>query len=63
MNLIKQKLRVKKKTIGWLAQRSGVSKRQLIRIIKDNVDPLVSTAYKISKALDCTIEEVFLFED
>lgn len=62
-NLIKQKLIVRRKSLGWLAKKIGIRRESLSRLVNDKKRiPRISTAHKIAKALDSTIEEVWILE-
>ena len=59
-NNINKFLRKRKKSQGWLAQRTGLKHEYVNRLVKDNIpDPRVSTARKIAKALGCFIEDLW----
>ena len=59
-NNITKILRKRKKSQGWLAQRTGLAHEYVNRLAKDKIkDPKVSTAKKIAKALGCFIEDLW----
>ena len=63
MNIIAQKLRIKGKSQGWLAQKTGLDKFYINKLIKDKIkNPHIKTANKIALALDCAIEDIWTFE-
>jgi len=41
----------------------GVSRQSIIAIESGKFNPSLELAYNISKAFNCTIEEVFIFEE
>lgn len=64
MNIIAQKLRIKGKSQGWLAQRTGIDNFYINKLIKDKIkNPRIETANKIAKALDCAIEDIWSFDN
>jgi len=64
MNIIAQKLRIRGKSQGWLAQRTGIDIFHINKLIKDRFkNPRIETANKIAKALDCAIEDLWIFKD
>jgi len=46
-----------------LAQEVGVRRETIVFIEQGKYNPSLKLAYKVSRALDSTIEEVFTFED
>ena len=61
-NVIPQLLVARGWTMGKLAQRSGVDKGHLSRIISGKTLPGVLQAWRIASAFGLCIEEVFRFE-
>jgi len=61
-NLIKQKLRERNKTQGWLALRTGLTYAHQNRIINNKIEPYLSTAMKIASALDTTTNDLWVIE-
>ncbi|MBT0732836.1 helix-turn-helix transcriptional regulator [Methanoculleus bourgensis] len=46
-----------------LAQEVGVRRETIVFLEQGKYNPSLKLAYKVSRALDSTIEEVFTFED
>ena len=46
-----------------LAQRVGVRRETIVFLEKGKYNPSLRLAYDISKALNASIEEIFIFED
>lgn len=46
-----------------LSKKVGVSRQSIIAIETGKYDPSLQLAFKLAKQFECTIEEVFLFED
>jgi putative transcriptional regulator len=46
-----------------LSKQVGVSRQSIISIENGKYNPSLELAYKISKTFDCSIEEVFLFQE
>jgi putative transcriptional regulator len=46
-----------------LAQQAGVRRETIVFLEKGKYNPSLKLAYKVSRALGSTIEEVFIFED
>jgi putative transcriptional regulator len=46
-----------------LARKVGARRETILFIEKGRYNPSLKLAYEISKALDTTIEELFIFED
>ncbi|MFY1643386.1 helix-turn-helix transcriptional regulator [Methanoculleus bourgensis] len=46
-----------------LAQQVGVRRETIVFLEQGKYNPSLKLAYKVSRALDSTIEEVFTFED
>lgn len=62
-NIIKQRARILGLSLGQVSRKANISRRSMTRISKGETEPLISTAYRISKAMDCKIEELWIFED
>jgi len=58
-NKITEKLSEIKKSQGWLARQSGLADSYVNRICRGFIDPRISTAFKITKALKCQIEDLW----
>ena len=50
-------------TQSYLAERVGVRRETIVHLEKDRYNPSLQLAYAISRALDSTIEEVFIFSE
>ena len=50
-------------TQARLAEEIGVSRQAIVAIENGKYDPALPLAFKIARAFDKTIEEVFLWED
>ncbi|MHC1588666.1 MAG: helix-turn-helix transcriptional regulator [Methermicoccaceae archaeon] len=50
-------------TQAELAKKVGVRRETLVFLEKGRYNPSLLLAHRIAKALDSTIEEVFLFDD
>ncbi|HQD25236.1 MULTISPECIES: helix-turn-helix transcriptional regulator [Methanoculleus] len=46
-----------------LAQQVGVRRETIVFLEKGKYNPSLKLAYKVARALDSTIEEVFTFDD
>jgi len=46
-----------------LSKQVGVSRQSIIAIESGKFNPSIELAYNISKVFNCTIEEVFIFEE
>ncbi len=46
-----------------LARKVGVRRETIVFIEKGKYNPSLKLAYKIARALNATIEEIFIFED
>lgn len=62
-NRIRELRKLKKITQEELSKRVGVSRQSIIAIESGKFNPSIELAYNISKVFNCTIEEVFLFEE
>ena len=62
-NVIKEKRAIKGWTQDDLAELVGVSRQTIISIEKGRYNPSLLLAYRIAKLFDCTIEELFNFEE
>jgi len=62
-NLIREKLDVRKRGYDWLSEKTGLTKAQICRIVTGQARrPSIITAHKLAHALDCTIEELWIFD-
>ena len=62
-NVIKEKRAIKGWTQDDLAELVGVSRQTIISIEKGRYNPSLLLAYRLAKLFDCTIEELFNFEE
>ncbi|HAU34746.1 MULTISPECIES: helix-turn-helix transcriptional regulator [Lysinibacillus] len=62
-NRIRELRKSKKITQEDLSNVVGVSRQSIIAIESGKFNPSLELAYNISKAFNCTIEEVFIFEE
>ncbi|ATP42142.1 transcriptional regulator [Solibacillus sp. R5-41] len=62
-NKIRELRNLKKITQEELSKQVGVSRQSIIAIESGKFNPSIELAYNISKVFNCTIEEVFLFEE
>ena len=62
-NFIKEKRAIKGWTQDDLAELVVVSRQTIISIEKGRYNPSLLLAYRIAKLFDCTIEELFNFEE
>ena len=62
-NRIRELRKVKQITQEDLSKQVGVSRQSIIAIESGKFNPSIELAYNISKVFNCTIEEVFLFEE
>ena len=62
-NRIRELRKVKQITQEDLSKQVGVSRQSIIAIESGKFNPSIELAYNISKVFNCTIEEVFIFEE
>lgn len=62
-NKIREMRKQKKLTQEELSKLVGVSRQSIIAIESGKFNPSLELAYNISRVFDCTIEEVFIFEE
>lgn len=62
-NRIRDLRKLQKLTQEELSKQVGVSRQSIIAIESGKFNPSIQLAYHISKVFDCTIEEVFIFEE
>lgn len=60
---IREMRKTKKITQEELSKQVGVSRQSIIAIESGKFNPSLELAYNISKVFNCTIEEVFIFEE
>ncbi|HZW67730.1 MAG TPA: helix-turn-helix transcriptional regulator [Pseudogracilibacillus sp.] len=46
-----------------LSQRVGVSRQSIVAIETGKYDPSLQLAFKLAREFDCSIEDIFIFED
>jgi putative transcriptional regulator len=61
-NKISQFIRQKNMTQENLAQKVGVSRAYINRIIKGRINPTVPLGIRIAKALEIQVEDLFIIE-
>ena len=61
-NLIREKLDIRNKGYSWLAKKTGLTKAYISRLVNGTPRPSILTAHKVARALDSTIEEVWIFK-
>lgn len=59
-NKVKERREQLGKTQDWLAEKVGVSRRYIIKIEKDQVNPSVVLAKRIASSLGRFVEEIFV---
>ncbi|GGG23092.1 transcriptional regulator [Lysinibacillus alkalisoli] len=62
-NHIKEKRTIYKMTQDELAELVDVSRQTIISIEKGRYNPSLLLAYQLAKIFECTIEELFDFEE
>ena len=62
-NRIKELRAQKKWTQEELSKRVGVSRQSIVAIESGKYNPSLELAFKIAQEFNCSIEEVFLFEE
>lgn len=62
-NRIRELRKLNKITQEELSIQVGVSRQSIIAVESGKFNPSLELAYNISKAFNCTIEEVFIFEE
>ncbi len=62
-NRIRELRKSRKITQEDLSKLVGVSRQSIIAIESGKFNPSLELAHNISKAFNCTIEEVFIFEE
>ncbi|MDQ0233259.1 helix-turn-helix transcriptional regulator [Metabacillus malikii] len=62
-NRIRDLRKMNKLTQEELSKQVGVSRQSIIAIESGKFNPSLELAYYISKVFNCTIEEVFIFEE
>ncbi|QFG00125.1 transcriptional regulator [Psychrobacillus glaciei] len=60
---------VREKRIGFgmtqdeLSEKLGVSRQTIISLEKGKYNPSITLAFKLSKLFQCSIEDLFIFEE
>jgi len=62
-NRIKELRAQQKWTQEELSKRVGVSRQSIVAIESGKYNPSLELAFKIAQEFNCSIEEVFLFEE
>lgn len=62
-NKIKEKRSEFNLTQDELAERLNVSRQTIISLEKGKYNPSITLAFKIAKLFNCTIEDVFIYEE
>lgn len=62
-NRIRELRRAKKMTQEELSIRVGVSRQSIVAIETGRYNPSLELAFKLAQEFDCTIEDVFIFEE
>lgn len=53
----------RKLTQEQLSQRVGVSRQSIVAIETGKYDPSLQLAFKLAKEFNCSIEDIFIFEE
>lgn len=65
--MVKNRIKILRAERNWtqetLAEKVGISRQAVISIEKYKYTPSLELAFKIAKALDVSIVDVFLFEE
>jgi len=62
-NQIKKILEKKDKSQGWLADKLQKDKSYISKLINGAIDPKISTAFQVARALGRGVDEVFIYEN
>lgn len=62
-NRLKELRRKNNITQEELSKRVGVSRQSIVAIERGKYDPSLQLAFKLAREFDCSIEDIFLFED
>lgn len=64
---MKNKIRELRARLNWtqeqLSERINVSRQTVISIESGRYNPSLDLAFKIAKAFDCRIEDIFIYEE
>ncbi|MFE5320058.1 helix-turn-helix transcriptional regulator [Paenibacillus sp. NPDC056579] len=64
---MKNKIRELRAKLNWtqeqLSERINVSRQTVISIENGRYNPSLDLAFKIAKAFDCRIEDIFIYEE
>ena len=58
-NSIKKRLEKLGRSQGWLSRTSGLSTHHINKIVNGRITPNLETAFKISKALRCLVDDLW----
>jgi len=53
----------RKKSKGWLANLTQISRPYISRLAAGKATPTLGTAYRISHALGCSVEEIWPYSE
>ncbi|HLR15400.1 MAG TPA: helix-turn-helix transcriptional regulator [Bacillota bacterium] len=62
-NYVRERRRKEKWTQKDLAQKMDVSRQTIVAIENGKFNPSLTLAFKLSRAFNCTIEDLFEFEN
>jgi len=60
-NVLKQRLAMLGKSQGWLSRETGITINHVNKIVNGYYNPQLLSAKKIAKALNCMIDDLWLF--
>ncbi len=58
-NKIKKRLEKLERSQGWLSRTTGLSRQHVNKIANNRITPNLETAFKISKALRCRVDDLW----
>lgn len=62
-NLVKEKRSEFKMTQDDLSEKLDVSRQTIISLEKGRYNPSINLAFKLSRLFNCTIEDIFIYEE
>ncbi|MGR3764218.1 helix-turn-helix transcriptional regulator [Rossellomorea sp. NS-SX7] len=62
-NKIKELRAERKLTQDQLADRLGVSRQTIISLERERYNPSINLAFKIARVFQCSIEDIFIYEE
>jgi len=62
-NRLRELRNERKLTQEQLSKRVGVSRQSIVAIETGKYDPSLDLAFKLAREFDCTIEDIFLYEE